>query len=49
MIRQYMGCNITPLGRNTWGGKWESYCAGRFIAADTLAGIKAMIKERIEQ
>jgi len=48
MTRQYMGCNVTPAGRNSWGGKWEVYCAGQFIAADTLAGIKRMIRERVK-
>jgi hypothetical protein len=45
--RAYMGCNINPAGRNSWGGRWESYVGGRFIAADTLAGIKAMIREAL--
>ena len=43
--RFYMGCSIYPLGANSWGGKWESYCNGRFIAADSLAGIKRLIRE----
>jgi hypothetical protein len=47
--RAYMGCNIMPMGRNSWGGRWESYVGGRFIAADTLAGIKAMIREELQE
>lgn len=46
--RDYRGCTISPMGRNSWGGKWETYCNGRFIAADTLAGIKAMIRAELE-
>ena len=43
--RTYKGCHIYPMGPNSWGGRWESYVGGRFIAADTLAGIKQSIKE----
>lgn len=43
-IRVYRGCNITRASRNSAGMRWESYCAGRFIRADTLAGIKGFIR-----
>lgn len=46
-MREYRGCTISPMGRNSWGGRWESYVGGRFIAADTLAGIKALIREAL--
>lgn len=48
-IRTYKGCNIYPMGFNSWGGKWETYCDGTFISADTLRGIKRMISERLEK
>ncbi len=44
----YKGCTIYPMGANTWGGRWEAYVNGVFIAADTLAGIKQFITERLE-
>lgn len=47
--RTYKGCTIEPMGRNSWGGRWESYCCGEFIAADTLQGIKQMITDRQER
>lgn len=42
----YRGCII---GRNPNPGalKWEVYCDGRFLSADTLAGIKALIREAL--
>jgi hypothetical protein len=43
-VRTYRGCNITRASRNSAGMRWESYCAGRFIRAETLAGIKAFIR-----
>lgn len=48
-IRTYRGCSITPASRNSAGMRWESYCAGRFIRADTLAGLKAFIRETLER
>lgn len=48
MIRKYRGYNICPMPRNNWGGRWEVYCNGRFIRADTLAGIKAMIRDELK-
>lgn len=47
MTRTYRGHIISPMGRNSWGGRWESYVGGRFVAADTLAGIKALIRESL--
>ena len=43
-MREYYGVLITPMGRNSWGGRWEAYVGGQFYAADTLAGIKATIR-----
>ena len=45
----YLGCNITRASWNSAGMRWESYCAGRFIRADTLAGIKAFIKHTLAE
>lgn len=48
MIRTYYGCNIYPVTRpTTWGARWETYVAGRFIMADTLAGLKEAIREAL--
>lgn len=49
MTRTYKGCNIMPMGRNSWGGKYEAWVNGVFIAAETLAGIKQYITETLEQ
>jgi hypothetical protein len=48
-VRTYRGCNITRASRNSAGMRWESYCAGRFIRADTLAGIKGFIRYSLAQ
>lgn len=48
MIRTYYGIHINPMGRNSWGGRWEAYVPGRrTVAADTLAGVKAMIRKEL--
>lgn len=40
-----MGCHITPVTRWTAAGfRWEAYVAGRFVIADTLAGVKHLIR-----
>lgn len=46
-VRTYMGCNIYPMGPNSWGGRWESYVGGRFVTADTLAGIRDCIRQSV--
>lgn len=46
--RTYRGCNIYPMGRNMWGGRWETYVNGTFLAADTLAGIRAAIRDVLD-
>jgi hypothetical protein len=44
--RTYFGCSINPMGRNSWGGRWEAYTdAGRFVRADTLAGVMRLIRD----
>lgn len=48
-IRTYRGCNITRCSFNSAGMRWEAYCAGRFIRADTLAGLCALIRDALAQ
>lgn len=42
--RMYRGVLIMPMGCNSWGGRWEARVSGRFVAADTLAGVKDAIR-----
>lgn len=45
-VRTYYGVNIYPVTRWTAvGARWEVYTGGRFYMADTLAGIKEVIRE----
>lgn len=45
-MRTYYGVNIFPVTRPTCGGfRWEAYVCGRFVMADTLAGIKSLIRD----
>ena len=50
-MREYMGVVIFPMGLNSWGGRWEARVdvpgGGKRLAADTLAGLKAMIREEL--
>lgn len=44
-MRTYFGVHIYPVTRPTmWGARWEAYVGGRFVMADTLAGIKECIR-----
>ena len=45
--RTYRGCTIYPMGQNSWGGRWEAYAAGTWFAADTLAGIRELIRQAV--
>lgn len=47
MTRTYRGRNIEPMGRNSWGGRWQAYVGGRFVCADTLEGVRALIREAL--
>jgi len=40
----YRDCIISRATRPN-ALRWQSYCEGRFISADTLAGIKLLIRE----
>lgn len=44
-IHTYFGIAITRASRNSAGMRWEAYVGGRFHRADTLAGIKATIRD----
>jgi hypothetical protein len=47
MVRTYFGVNIIPAtsgARRMFGARWEAY-VGRFLYADTLDGIKKLIRE----
>lgn len=44
-VRTYRGCNIyRRTGVVLNGLRWESYVGGRFVYADTLAGIRELIR-----
>lgn len=42
----YRGCAITR-SCNPAALRWLSYCDGRFLAADTLKGMRQIIKETL--
>lgn len=42
----YRGCAITR-SCNPAALRWSSYCAGRFLAADTLQEMREIIKETL--
>lgn len=44
-MRTYYGVDIHPVTRWTAiGARWEAYVGGRFVMADTLAGVKGLIR-----
>lgn len=43
---EYFGCIISKKDSFGYSLKWESYVNGSFVYADTLSGIKQMIRER---
>ena len=45
-VHTYMGVNIYPAGVNSSGVRWHTIAPT--LRADTLAGIKQLIKERIK-
>lgn len=49
-VRTYRGCNVYPVLRPTvWGARWETCLPdGRWLVADTLAGIKAGIRDAVD-
>jgi hypothetical protein len=44
MTRTYYGTHIYRTSPNSMGLRWEAYVNGRFWRADTLAGIKSVIR-----
>lgn len=47
--RVYLGCQIRPYtGRAPMGFRWESYAAGRPLYADTMAGIRELIRRTVK-
>lgn len=45
--RMYYGVNIMHSTTVGYMVPWSAYVAGRFVYADTLDGIKAMIREGV--
>ena len=43
----YYGC-IIGRNPNPAALKWSCYCEGTFLAADTLAGMKQLIKQALK-
>jgi hypothetical protein len=43
--RTYKGVTICPAGKNSSGIRWTALTKRGFLRADTLAGIKQLIKE----
>lgn len=47
-VRTYRGYNIWPAGPNTSGMRWTATVGGQNLRADTLDGIKELIREEIK-
>lgn len=46
--RLYKGCWLSPITTmNMAGMRWEAYCNGRFIKAETLAEIKQFVSHEL--
>jgi hypothetical protein len=45
-IHTYYGANLTP-NQNIAGRRWQAYVGGTFVYADTLAGIKHMVRKTL--
>ena len=46
--RTYLGVTLWPADRNASGVRWEATLNHRRLRADTLAGIKALVKDEVE-
>jgi len=46
-MKTYMGCNVTRSSTPGYALPWSAYVNGRFVYADTLTGIKEMIREEV--
>lgn len=42
--RVYRGHLISPMGPNTWGGRWQVHVNGRFFHTETLADMKEYLR-----
>lgn len=47
-VRTYYGAVIHRAGPNTSGIRWHAYANGRSLRADTLAGIRQLIRDAIK-
>lgn len=45
----YFGVIISPIRRTIAGCTWEAYCAGSFLYADTLDGMKSLIRTALHK
>ena len=43
--RKYGGVWLEPMPANNWGGRWSCNCFGANLRADTLEGIKRLVRE----
>ena len=43
-MKTYMGCNVTRSSTPGYALPWSAYVNGRFVYADTLTGIKELIR-----
>ena len=46
--RIYKGVNIWPADRNSSGIRWTATVGGERLRADTLAGIKELVSDRLD-
>jgi hypothetical protein len=46
-IRKYRGCYIMPAGPNASGIRWTTLTPHGTLRAQTLAGMRALITERL--
>lgn len=47
-MKTYFGVNIYPAAMNSSGIRWMATYNGEKLRADTLAGIKSLIKDRVK-
>lgn len=46
--RTYRGCIMSRItSHNMAGMRWETYCNGRFLKSETLAGLRHMIRAEL--
>lgn len=43
--RKYYGVWLEPMGLNNWGGRWQCLCFGVNLRADSLSGIKQLVRD----